>query len=160
MGKVPALTDGQTVVTECAAICAYLADAFPARGLAPPAGDRLRGPYYRWLFFAAGPLEAAVTNRAMGWEVPPDRRRMAGYGSYGQVLDVLERTLDGRDCLVGGGFTAADVYLGSLLSWGLNFGMIEPRPAFETYVARLTQRPAYRRATEIDDALAAPANPA
>jgi glutathione S-transferase len=157
MGKVPALTDGATVVTECAAICAYLADAFPDAGLAPPAGDRLRGPYYRWLFFAAGPLEAAVTNKAMGWEVPPDRQRMAGYGSYGQVLDVLEPTLTGREYLVGGGFTAADLYLGSLLGWGLNFGMLEKRPAFEAYVARLTKRPAYRRATEIDDGLAAPA---
>jgi glutathione S-transferase len=160
MGKVPALTDGGTVVTECAAICAYLADAFPDAGLAPPAGDRLRGPYYRWLFFAAGPLEAAITNKALGWEVPADRQRMAGYGSYGQVLEVLERALDGRNYLIGGGFTAADLYLGAQLNWGLTFGVIEKRPALEAYVARLKQRPAYARAAAIDDAAAAPAQPA
>src|SRR5919205_4677907 len=75
MGKVPAISHGGTVVTEAAAICAYLADAFPQAGLAPAPGDRRRGPYYRWMFFAAGPLEAAASNKAMGFEVPPERRR-------------------------------------------------------------------------------------
>ena len=97
MGKVPALRHGDTVVTEGAAICCYLADAFPEAGLAPPPGDRLRGPYYRWLFFAAGPLEAAATNKALGLEVPPDRKAMAGYGSLADVLSTLEGALSGRD---------------------------------------------------------------
>src|SRR5690242_9225336 len=91
MGKVPAIRHGDAVVTEAAAICAYLADVFPQAGLAPPPGDRLRGPYYRWLFFAAGPVEAAVTNRALGFEIPEGPgRRMAGYGSFGDVMDMLE----------------------------------------------------------------------
>jgi glutathione S-transferase len=151
MGKVPAITHGGTVVTEAAAICAYLADAFPEAGLAPPPGHRRRGPYYRWMFFAAGPVEAAVTNKALGWEVPPDRQRMAGYGSYAQMLDNVERALDGREYLDGEAFTAADLYLGAQLGWGLAFGTIEKRPAFEAYVGRLMLRPAYVRAAEIDE---------
>src|SRR5438477_1267490 len=78
MGKVPALRHGDAVVTETAAICAYLADAFPQAGLAPPHGDRLRGSYYRWLFFAAGPLESAAMNKALGFVVPPGKERDAG----------------------------------------------------------------------------------
>src|SRR5512134_2377580 len=112
MGKVPALRHGDTVVTECAAICAYLADAFPDAGLAPPATDRLRGPYYRWLFFAAGPLEAAATSKAFGFEVPAERRGMVGYGSLAEVLATLESAVSDRDYLVGERFTAADVYVG------------------------------------------------
>src|SRR4051794_14105276 len=90
MGKVPALRHGDTVVTEGAAICAYLADAFPDAGLAPSPGDHLRGPYYRWLFFAAGPVEAACTNQALGLSLPPGRERMAGYGSLADVMSTLE----------------------------------------------------------------------
>ncbi len=158
MGKVPAIRHGDMVVTEAAAICAYLADAFPEAGLAPAAGDRLRGPYYRWLFFAAGPLEAAASNKAMGFEVPPERRAMMGYGSYADVMNALESALSGRDYLVGDRFTAADLYLGSHLGWGMAFGTIEKRPAFERYWERLAKRPANRRADEIDNALM-PAQP-
>jgi glutathione S-transferase len=154
MGKVPALVHGNALVTETPAICAYLADAFPEARLAPPAGDPRRGAYYRWLFFAAGPLEAAVTNQSLGWEVPPERQRMAGYGSYRQTLDVVEQALTGREYVAGGSFTAADLYLGSHLNFGLAFGTMEKRPAFEAYVARLRSRPAFRRANELDDALA------
>ena len=157
MGKVPAIRHGDLVVTEAAAICAYLADAFPQAGLAPAADDRLRGPYYRWLFFAAGPLEAAVTNKALGFEVPPERRAMAGYGCYGDVLDTLEAALEGRDHLVGDSFTAADLYVGSHLGWGLQFGSIEARPAFERYVQAIDARPAAHRANRLDDALIAAA---
>ncbi|HVC61598.1 MAG TPA: glutathione S-transferase family protein [Acetobacteraceae bacterium] len=153
MGKVPALRHGDTVVTESPAICAYLADAFPAAGLAPPAGDPLRGPYYRWLFFAAGPLEAAWTNQALGFAVPPERERMVGYGSLAAVLHTLEGAVAQGPYLAGDGFTAADVYVGSQLGFGLMFGMIEKRPAFVDYVARLTARPAAQRAKQIDDAL-------
>ncbi len=157
MGKVPALRHGDTVVTETAAICAYLADAFPEAGLAPRSGDRLRGPYYRWLFFAAGPLEAAATNKAFGFELPAERKAMAGYGSLDDVLAVLEAAVSGHEYLVGDRFTAADVYVGSHIGWGMEFGTIEKRPAFERYFAQLGTRPAAVRAREIDEALVADA---
>jgi glutathione S-transferase len=153
MGKVPALRHGDTVVTESAAICCYLADAFPEAGLAPAPGDRLRGPYYRWLFFAAGPVEAATTNKAFGLEVPAERRAMAGYGSLADVVSALEAAVSGREYLVGDRFSAADVYVGSHIGWGMHFGTIERRPAFERYFERLSARPAALRAREIDDAL-------
>jgi glutathione S-transferase len=155
MGKVPAIRHGDIIVTEAAAICAYLADAFPRAGLAPPPGDRLRGPYYRWLFFAAGPLEAAVTNKALGFEVPEGRERMMGYGSYDDAMATVEGALAAGDYLAGGRFTAADLYLGAHLGFGMTFGTIEKRPAFEQYWARISTRPAAMRAREIDDALIA-----
>ena len=155
MGKVPAIRLGDTVVTEAAAICAYLADAFPEARLAPPPGDRLRGSYYRWLFFGAGPLEAAWTNRAMGFVVPPERERMAGYGRFEHVVDALEGAVSQAEYVVGDSFTAADVYLGSGIGFAMQFGAIEKRPAFEQYWQRISARPAALRAKEIDDALAA-----
>jgi glutathione S-transferase len=155
MGKVPAIRHGDTVVTEAAAICAYLADAFPETRLAPPPGNRLRGPYYRWLFFVAGPLEAGWTNKAMGFVVPPERERMMGYGHFETVIDVPEEAVSHAEYVVGDSFTAADVYLGSGIGLGMQFGTIEKRPAFEQYWQRLSARPAARRAKEIDDALAA-----
>ncbi len=153
MGKVPAIRHGEIVVTEAAAICAYLADAFPEAELAPPPGDRLRGPYYRWLFFGAGPIEAAASNKALGFEVPPDRRAMVGYGSLEDVLNTLEGALTGREYLVGDRFTAADLYVGSQLWWGMQFGTLQKRPVFETYVERIKARPAAKRANALDDAL-------
>jgi glutathione S-transferase len=155
MGKVPALRHGDVVVTEGAAICCYLADAFPDAGLAPPPGDRLRGPYYRWMFFAAGPLEAAATNKAFGFEVPAERKAMAGYGSLADVMSVLEAALSRSAYLVGDRFTTADLYIGSHVGWGMSFGTIEKRPAFERYVERISARPAAIRAREIDDVLVA-----
>jgi glutathione S-transferase len=155
MGKVPTLVHGDTVVTECAAICAYMADAFPQAGLAPAPNSRLRGPYYRWMFFAAGPVEAAVSNKAFGLEVPPDRARAIGYGTYADVMDTLEYALTRSEYVAGDRFSAADVYVGSQILWGLQFGTIEKRPAFEAYGARIAARPAARRAAEIDDALIA-----
>ena len=153
MGKVPAIVHGGKVVTECAAICAYLADAFPAAGLAPAIDDR--ADYYRWLFFAAGPVEAAVTNKAMGFVLPEGRERSAGYGSLDDTLDTLETAVTGRSWICGGTFTAADVYVGAQIDWGLTFGTIPSRPAFEAYAARLRERPAYKRQKEIDNALIA-----
>jgi glutathione S-transferase len=155
MGKVPALRHGDTVVTEAAAICAYLADVFPEVRLAPPPGDRLRGPYYRWPFFVAGPLEAAWTNKAMGFDVPPERERMMGYGRFERVIDVLEGAVSQAEYVVGDNFTAADVYVGSGIGFGMQFGVIEKRPVFERYWQRLSARPAAQRAKEIDDRLAA-----
>jgi glutathione S-transferase len=155
MGKVPAIRHGDTVVTEAAAICAYLADAFPEASLAPPPGDRLRGPYYRWLFFVGGPLDAAWTNNAMGFVVPSERERMMGYGRFEDVVNTLEGAVSRAEYVVGDRFTAADVCLGSGLGFGMQFGAIEKRPAFEQYWRRLSARPAAVRAKEIDDALAA-----
>ncbi|SRR5579871_2291142 len=154
MGKIPAIKHGETVVTEAAAICAYLADAFPEAGLAPPPGDTLRGPYYRWLFFGAGPIEAMVTSKALGIEIKPEQKRMVGWGDAADTTNAVEAFIAGRD-YVTGRFSAADVYLGSSLGWGMQFGSIEKRPAFEAYVARLQARPAAVRAREIDDKLVA-----
>lgn len=160
MGKVPAIRHGDTVVTEVGAICAYLADAFPQAGLAPPSGDRRRGPYYRWLFFAAGPIEQAVTTKSMGWTTPEGGERSVGFGRLEDVLAAAEGAVEGREYLDGTGFTAADLYLGAHLGWGMNFGTLERRPAFEAYVARLQARPAAVRANQIDDALLAAQQPA
>ena len=156
MGKVPALQHGDIVVTEAAAICAYLADAFPHAGLAPPAGGRLRGPYYRWLFFAAGPVEAAVSNKAFGFAVSPERERAIGYGNFDHVMTTLERAVSQGDYLVGDRFSAADLYLGSQIGFGLMFGTIEKRPAFERYWQRISTRPAHIRARTLDDAATSP----
>jgi glutathione S-transferase len=157
MGKVPALKHGDVVVTEAAAVCAYLADAFPRAGLAPPSGDKQRAPYYRWLFFGAGPVEATASNKALGIEVPADKRAVVGYGSREDVINALEYAVSRGEYLLGDRFSAADVYLGSQIVWGLQFGTFEKRPAFEAYAARLTSRPAAKRAREIDDALVAAA---
>ncbi|MDE1922919.1 MAG: glutathione S-transferase family protein [Gammaproteobacteria bacterium] len=150
MGKVPALQHGPTVVTECAAICAYLADAFPSAGLAPALTSPARGQYYRWLFFAAGPLEAAWTNQALGVVVPAERQAMVGYGSFERVLDVLEGAIGDRRYLVDDRFSAADLYVGSQLGFGMRFGMIAKRPAFVRYFDALAARPAKVRAEELD----------
>ena len=154
MGKVPAITHAGRTVTEVAAICAYLADAFPDAGLAPPVGER--ADYYRWLFFAAGPFEAAITNQMLAVEVPKEKAGMVGYGSIDTVLDTLEAAVMDRDQVAGEAFSAADVYVGSQLRFQLQFGTIQARPAFAAYVGRLDERPAFRRACEIDDALIAP----
>ena len=155
MGKVPALRHGDAIVTETAAICAYLADAFPQAHLAPQPGDRLRAPYYRWLFFGAGPYEAASSNKVLGFVVPPERERMMGYGNLGKVLCTLEAAVSSGDYLVGNRFTAADIYIGSQIGFGLMFGTLETRPAFERYWHRLSERPAFKRAKQLDDEEAA-----
>lgn len=155
LGKVPALRHGETVVTEAAAICAYLADAFPEAGLAPPPGDRRRGPYYRWLFFVAGPLEAATTNQALGMKLPEDPRQrgMVGYTSLPEMTDALEAAVSAGPYIAGESFTAADVYVGAHIGWGMRMGALERRPALERYWERVSSRPAAARARAIDDAL-------
>lgn len=156
MGKVPAIVHNGHVVTECAAICAYLAAAFPEAGLAPNADER--ADYYRWLFFAAGPLEAAVINASFGFHLPDDpmASRRSGYGrDLDEVVDTLAGMLaDGRDYVTGARFSAADVYVGSHIQWGLQFGSMPERPGFAEYAARLAARPAARSARAKDDALA------
>lgn len=151
MGKVPAIAHRGVIVTECAAICAYLADAFPEKGLAPPTNHR--GLYYRWLFFAAGPLEMGVSNRAMGLVIPEDKYRMAGCGRFEDLMDTLEYAVTQNAFIAGDSFTAADVYVGSHIGWGLQFGSIEKRKSFAGYLGRLGQRPAFLRAQEIDDSI-------
>ena len=148
MGKVPAIRHRGTVVTEVAAICAYLADAFPEANLAPPPAER--GDYYRWFFFAAGPLEAAIVNTALGFEVPADREVMAGYGNLATALDALETAFSNGPYVAGDRFTAADVYVGSHVSWGIQFGTLEKRDSFAEYASRVVDRDAYRRANELD----------
>jgi glutathione S-transferase len=155
MGKVPTLRHGETIVTEAAAICAYLADVFPEAGLAPPPGSRLRGPYYRWLFFAAGPIEAANTNKTLGVVVPIERAGMVGYGSQERTLAAVEDQLKRSEYIAGDRFTAADVYVGSHIGFGMMFGAIDKRPAFERYWALVGMRPAALRSREIDDKLVA-----
>lgn len=155
MGKVPAIRHGNTIVTEGAAICAYLADQFPEKGLAPAVQSPMRGTYYRWLFFGAGPLEMAVTAKAINWEVPEGRSGMVGFGNYAATLDALETALVPGPWICGEQFTAADVYVGAAISWGMMFGTVEKRPVFEAYAARLQTRPAAQRAQQIDAALTA-----
>lgn len=153
MGKVPAVTWRGVTITECAAICAWLADAFPEAGLAPAVGHPMRGTYLRWMFFAAGPLEAAVTARSLGLLAPEDKQGMAGYGTFDHVMDALEQAVGESEYICGDQFTAADVYVGSQIQWGLMFKSIPDRPAFIDYAARIGSRPAAARARELDDAL-------
>lgn len=155
MGKVPALRHGETVVTEGAAICAYLADAFPEAGLAPPPGAPARGDYYRWLFFAAAPMESAMIAKALGVTPAADQERMVGWGSYDLALATLEKAIAGREFLAGDRFSAADLYVTGLIGWGLRTGGIPDRPAFQDFVARHDARPAAVRARELDDTLLA-----
>lgn len=153
MGKVPAIRHNGKVVTEGAAICAYLADAFPEAGLAPSPEER--ADYYRWLFFAAGPIEQAVTSKSLGWTPTDEQGRMAGFGNFGLVMDVLEQKLEGSDYVCGSRFTAADVYLGAQVVWGLQFGTMDKRDSFEGYAERLTRRDPYKKARARDAALIA-----
>lgn len=151
MGKVPAIVHNGHVVTECAAICAYLADAFPGAGLAPPTTDR--ADYYRWLFYAAGPVEQAVTNKSMNFAPNEQQQRSAGYGNYDLAVDTLERAVSAHTYIAGDSFTAADVYVGSQVVWGVQFGTLPKRDAFAAYADRITARDAYKRANDIDNAL-------
>lgn len=156
MGKVPAIDHDGKIVTECAAICAYLADAFPEAGLAPATTDR--ADYYRWLFFAAGPLESAVVNHSMGFIPDEEQQRMAGYGSYDLTIDVLDQLLSRCQYICHDSFTATDVYLGSHVTWGLDFKTIPRRDSFVAYAERLQARQAYLRAKQIDTELIAEAS--
>ena len=158
MGKVPAIRHRGHVVTECAAICAYLADAFPQASLGPREDEK--ADYYRWLFYAAGPVEAAVTNRAAGWEVPADKERMFGYGNSDRVVAVLDELFSLREYVCGDRFTAADVYVGSQIMFPLQFGMLPERESFVRYRDRLQAREAYKRATDLDEQIIAETRPA
>lgn len=157
MGKVPTIVHRGVVVTEAAAICAYLADAFPAAGLAPALIDPLRGSYLRWLFFAAGPVEAVVSAKALGLLAPLEKAGTVGYGSFEQTIDTLEQVAaSASPWLLGERFSAADVYVGSQILWGQMFKSMPARDAFAAYGERLRARPAWQRASTLDDALIPP----
>jgi glutathione S-transferase len=153
MGKVPAIVHKGKVVTEVAAICCYLADAFPQANLAPPPQDR--ADYYRWIFFTSGPVEAAFSNKAAGWEPTPERQRMFGYGNYDLAINNLEKALTGREYIAADHFTAADLFVGANVNFMLAFNLLEPREVFIDYARRMTDRPAYERAKQIDAKLIA-----
>ena len=158
MAKVPTLVHHHGghdhVVTECAAICHYLAET-TAPELLPQVHEK--ADYFRWLFFAAGPVEQAVVARSFGWEVPPEREPMAGFGNFERTIGALESWLAEHDFVCGARFTMADVYVGSQVDWGLQFGSIPTRASFEAYAARLRQREAYQAGKAIDGKLIAEA---
>jgi glutathione S-transferase len=144
MGKLPAIKHGSTVVTEAAAICAYLADAFPAANLAPPPDSPERGTYYRWLFFGAGCVEPAAVDRLFK-RPQVERPGALGYGSYEDTMNVLEKALTPGPFILGERFSAADVYIGSQIGWGMISKAIEPRDTFQKYLAAFAERPAFKR---------------
>jgi glutathione S-transferase len=153
MGKVPALKHGDTVITEGAAICTYLADAFPDRKLNVPVGTPRRGVYLKWLFFGPGCMEPAVTDRAAPRKDPP-RRAMLGYGEFDTTMDVVAKAVVKGPYIMGDQFTAADVVIGSNIRWGMIFKLIPERPEFTDYAARLAARPAAQRAEAKDKEMA------
>jgi glutathione S-transferase len=153
MGKVPALVHDDVVVTEVAAICCYLADAFPKAGLTVPIDDRTRGPYLRWLFFGPGCLEAAIMDRMLKRE--GGNPGSLGYGDFETTMNVVAKAVSANPYIVGDRFTAADVVVGSSILWGMDLVKVVPeRAEFRAYVQRLTQRPASQRAFAKDQALA------
>jgi glutathione S-transferase len=155
MGKVPAIRHGDTVVTEVSAICCYLADEFPKAGLNVPVGDARRGIYLKWLFFAPSCIEPAVLERAYPRKEPPSRSTL-GFGDFDAVMNVLGKvTAEAKPYLLGEQFTAADVVIGAQLRFGMMFKLIPERPEFAAYVARLNERPAFKRAAEKDAKLQA-----
>ena len=155
MGKVPAIVHKGRTVTEVAAICCYLADAFPDANLAPPIDSR--ADYYRWIFFTSGPVEAAFSNKAAGWEPTPERQRMFGYGNYDLAIGTLEKAIAGKEYIAADHFTAADLFVGANINFMLAFNLLEPTEVFIDYARRMTDRDAYYRAQDKDSALIAEA---
>jgi glutathione S-transferase len=154
MGKVPALRHGDTVITEGAAICAYLADEFPRAKLNVPIGTPRRGIYLKWLFFGPGCLEPAVTDRAAPRKEEP-RRAMLGYGDFDTTMNVVAKAVEKGPWLMGEQFTAADVVIGANIRWGMIFKMVPERQEFTDYAARIAARPAAQRADAKDKELGA-----
>ncbi|MGZ3422926.1 MAG: glutathione S-transferase family protein [Polyangiales bacterium] len=154
MGKIPAIVHRGVVVTEVAAICAYLADAFPRAKLAPAVDDPRRGTYFRWMFFGAGCFEPALVDH-MFKRTPVERPGSIGYGTYEDTLHALEKAITPGPWILGDTFSAADVFVGSQIGYGLMTKALEPRPAFVAYVGRTMERPAFKRANEKNEALMA-----
>ena len=153
MGKVPTIVHRGTVVTECGAICAYLADAFPAARLAPPIDSPARGTYYRWLFFGGCSFEPAIIDRMLSR--PAARPGALSYGCYEDAVETLAKALEPGPYILGRDFSAADVYIESQIAFAMMTKSLEPRPVFEEYTSRLQQRPAYKRFMEKSDQIAA-----
>lgn len=153
LGKVPTIVHDGAVVTEQAAIYQYLADAFPERGLAPPIGDALRGPYLRWLAFYGASFEPAMVDKHLQRDA--GQTMMSPYGSYDSVVDALDQQLAIGPFILGERFTAADILWGGALGWMLQFKMLAARPAFTAYAGRIAGRAAARKVSEEDAALAA-----
>lgn len=158
MRKVPAIVHDGQVVTECAAICLYLADAFPQADLAPRLDQR--ADYYRWMLFAAGPWEQATTAKSLGVEVTPEKSGFVGFGDYERPLKALLGIVPKEGYLLGEKFTALDVYLGGQIGWGLQFGSVPKTPEVEAYVSRIQARRGFVRAAELDNAAMAEFGPA
>jgi glutathione S-transferase len=156
MGKVPALKHGDTIITELAAICTYLADEFPDAKLNVPVGTPRRGVYLKWLFFGPGCLEPAVIDRAAPRKEGA-RRAMLGYGDFDTTMNVIAKAVEKGPWLMGGQFTAADVVIGANIRWGMMFKMIPERREFIDYAARIAARPAAQRAEAKDKELVAKA---
>lgn len=153
MGKVPAIKHGDTVVTEVAAICAYLADQFPEKKLAPPSGSQLRGTYYRWMFFMAGPFEMATTSKAFDWDIDDKKALSIGCGHYQDTINALAGALEKAPYICGDQFTAADVLVASYIGWEIMQKNVEPLPVFTAYVEKIENREAAKRAGKLDDAM-------
>jgi len=157
MGKLPTIIHHHGghdhVVTEGAAVCHYLAATHPEAGLLPD--EHEMADYFRWLFFAAGPLEQAVTNKAYGWNPDEKQEMSVGFGSYERVVAFLDQWFAGRHYVCGERFTMADVYVGSAVDWGLHFGTIPARDSLAAYAERLRAREAYQVGKAIDNALIA-----
>lgn len=154
MGKVPAIKHGNTVVTEVAAICAYLADQFPDKKLSPPPHSPERGAYYRWLFFMAGPFEMATSAKSYGWKIDSSNAQAVGCGQLEDSINTLEKALSENAYICGDQFTAADILVSSYLWWETMQNNIPPNEVFKQYIARTGSRPAAKRANELDDELA------
>ena len=158
LGKVPAIDHDGAIVTEQVAIYTYLADAFPARGLAPTIGDALRGPYLRWLAFYGSSFEPALVDKHMGRSPDgddPGQRAMSPYGSYDAVIETLAQQLAAGPFLFGERFTAADILWGTAIGWTMMFKLLPERPEFTSYAGRIAGRASVRKVTDEDAALAA-----
>lgn len=154
MGKVPAIKHGSVVVTEVAAICAYLADQFPEKNLAPPPQSPERGSYYRWLFFMAGPFEMATSAKAYGWRIDGSNEQAVGCGPVEASISTLEQALAKTPYICGEQFTAADVLVSSYLWWEMMQDNVPKLDVFRDYAERMESRPAAKRANALDDELA------
>lgn len=153
MGKVPTLVHEDTVITEVAAICAYLADRFPEKELAPAPDSAARGSYYRWMFFVAGPLEMAMTARAYQWPIDDSNAQAVGCGHIEDTVSTLEQALAAGPYLCGDRFTTADLLMASYVGWEIMMKNLEPKAVFTDYLKPIEERPAAKRANELDDAL-------
>ena len=153
MGKFPTLLHGDTVITEATAIVTYLADAFPEKSLAPPVGSKERGTYYRWLFYGAGPLEAAIIDKVLGVNIDAEKKSFVGYGCFDDVIATLDKKFSADEYVLGDKFSAADICLGSGLHYGLQFKTLPELPSFVRYAKQIFSREAIVRSEAIDDKL-------